>query len=145
LLQDGQSILAASSGRGASVDEANLLTSDLRKQDALEARDERRHLDVDVDYGKVPKRRFTLADSLVKFSHRLAASDTSSPDSQTASPHQARAPIPLGTVDQNRAAFELARETSPDDQVIPIFSVASILAQCEFCATGRSCCRPGVR
>ena len=28
------------------------LMSDLKKQDAQEARDERRHLDVDVDYGK---------------------------------------------------------------------------------------------
>ncbi len=33
--------------------------SDLKKQDAQEARDERRHLDVDVDYGKTQVRSDT--------------------------------------------------------------------------------------
>jgi hypothetical protein len=94
----------------------NSLVSDLRKQDALVARDERRHLDVDVDYGKAPRRHFTLADSLVKFSHRLAESDTSSGESETASPIKAHSPIALGTDSGNRAALELAREFSPDDQ-----------------------------
>ena len=91
--------------------------SDLKKQDSEQARDERRHLDVDVDYGKATKNHFTLADSLVKFSHRLAESDTGSADDQTAAPIQARAPIPLGTDRGNRAAMQLARDTFPDDQV----------------------------
>jgi hypothetical protein len=116
--------------------------SDLRKQDKLEARDERRHLDVDVDYGEAPKRHFTLADSLVKFSHRLAKSDTSSGDSDTASPAPARSPIALGTDSGNRAALELAREISPDDQV-HIFICLHIyeLSKCDARKSGRSRCR----
>ena len=94
----------------------NSLVSDLRKQDKLEARDERRHLDVDVEYGKTPHRLHTLADSLVQFSHRLAESDTSSEFSRST---RARAPISLGTQDNNRAALQIARETAPDDQVPP--------------------------
>jgi hypothetical protein len=38
---------------------ASSLMSDLKKQDAQEARDERRHLDVDVDYGKTQVRSDT--------------------------------------------------------------------------------------
>lgn len=94
------------------------MTSDLRNEDMQEARDERRHLDVDVDYGKVPRSHHTLADSLVQFSHRLEESDLKPADSQISSPVEARAPIPLGTDYDNRAALEVAQETSPDDQVI---------------------------
>ena len=95
----------------------NSLMSDLRKQDRQEARDERRHLDVDVNFGKSPKNHHTLADSLVRFSHQLAESDSSPADGQTDSPSPARAPIPLGSDGENRAALRIARETSPDDQV----------------------------
>jgi hypothetical protein len=90
--------------------------SDLRKQDRQEARDERRHLDVDVDYSKPTKNHRTLADSLVQFSHRLAESD-SAPAGQAASPVAMRTPIPLGSAGENRAALRIARETAPDDQV----------------------------
>jgi hypothetical protein len=95
----------------------NSLMSDLRKHDALEARDERRHLDVDTDFGKAPRDRHTLADSLVKFSNRLSASDSMAGDSDDAAPTQARSPIPLGTDDANNAALELAQDDSPADQV----------------------------
>ena len=115
-VQDEKTMLTASS-HDTSSNVASSLMSDLKKQDAQEARDERRHLDVDVDYGKAPKNHFTLADSLVRFSHRLAESDTTASDGQTAGSVQARSPIPLGTDGGNRAALEIARDTSPDDQV----------------------------
>ena len=93
----------------------NSLMSDLRKQDSLEARDERRHLDVDVDFGKAPRDRHTLADSLVKFAQRLSQADSRT--TVAASPVQARAPIPLGTDYENDAALQLAQDTAPADQV----------------------------
>jgi hypothetical protein len=95
----------------------NSLMSDLRKQDRQEARDERRHLDVDVDYGQKSKSHRTLADSLVQFSHRLAESDSAPLSSEAAAHAAARAPIPLGSAGENRAALQIARETAPDDQV----------------------------
>jgi hypothetical protein len=87
-----------------------------------EARDERRHLDVEVDYGNVPKSHHTLADSLVQFAHQIAESDTNPADSQISTSAQARAPIPLGTDDANQAALEAAQETAPADQVFFICS-----------------------
>ena len=133
--------MLTASSHDTSSNVAGSLMSDLQKQDAQEARDERRHLDVDVDYGKAPKNHFTLADSLVRFSHRLAESDTTASDGQTAGSVQARSPIPLGTDGGNSAALEIARDTSPDDQVY-ICCCHSHLRRDTF-NTGRSCCRPG--
>ncbi len=122
------------------------MTSDLRNEDTQEARDERRHLDVDVDYGKVPRSHHTLADSLVQFSHQLAESDLKPADSQSSSPVEARAPIPLGTDYDNRAALEVAQETAPDDQVTVTYIVfksflrPDFLLPCDSRTTGRSFC-----
>jgi len=99
----------------ADLSMTNSLMSDLRKQDSLEARDERRHLDVDVDFGKAPRDRHTLADSLVKFAQRLSQADSRT--TVAASPVQARAPFPLGTDYENDAALQLAQDTAPADQV----------------------------
>jgi hypothetical protein len=120
------------------------VTSDLRNEDTQEAHDERRHLDVDVDYGKVPRSHHTLADSLVQFSHQLAESDLKPTDSQNPSPVEARAPIPLGTDYENHAALEVAQETAPDDQVthfvFKFFLRHDFLLRCDSRTTGRSIC-----
>ena len=44
--------MLTASSHDTSSNVAGSLMSDLQKQDAQEARDERRHLNVDVDYGK---------------------------------------------------------------------------------------------
>jgi hypothetical protein len=126
-------------------DLVNSLMSDLRKQDQQEARDERRHLDVDVNFGKSPKNHRTLADSLVQFSHRLAESDSRAADIQGDAPAPARAPIPLGSDGENRAALRIARETSPDDQVPRRMNSSFVhLLSNNALTSGGSCSRSGV-
>ena len=44
--------MLTASSHDTSSNVASSLMSDLKKQDAQEARDERRHLNVDLDYGK---------------------------------------------------------------------------------------------